>query len=155
AELAEKPLLYVPLARGGDARKVAQARGLQQFLRELLRRLPRLGLVRQTCQLLRVARTMETKHSPGAGAVTEFDRLFEAGFTAIGECLAEPSRRSEQPSRRQTTGRSRRLRPAASDPADDSQLIDCLEEVTQSLLTEWLSHSRTLRLSVLERLGSN
>jgi hypothetical protein len=31
----------------------------------------------------------------------------------------------------------------------DAQLIDCLQQVTESLLSEWLSHS-TLRLSVLD-----
>ena len=36
--------------------------------------------------------------------------------------------------------------------AADAQLIDCLQQVTESLLSEWLSHSRTLRLSVLERV---
>jgi hypothetical protein len=138
AELEEKTLLYVPLSRGGDARKVAAARGVQQTLRDLLRRLPRMGLLRETCQLLRACRAMEKKHSPGAGAVTEFDRLFEAGFSAIVECLVESSRRSE----------------AASESAADILLIDCLEQVTESLLNEWLSHSRTLRLSVLERVTS-
>ena len=38
------------------------------------------------------------------------------------------------------------------DPTADVQLIDCLQQVTESLLPEWLSHSRTLRLSVLERV---
>src|SRR4029453_980501 len=31
-------------------------------------------------------------------------------------------------------------------------LISCLEKLTESLLTSWLAHSRTLRLSVLERV---
>jgi hypothetical protein len=31
-------------------------------------------------------------------------------------------------------------------------LVSCLEKLTESLLTGWLSHSRTLRLSVLERI---
>jgi hypothetical protein len=30
--------------------------------------------------------------------------------------------------------------------------VDCLEELTESILVSWLSHSRTLRLSVLERV---
>src|SRR5262245_21639996 len=31
-------------------------------------------------------------------------------------------------------------------------LVSCLEKLTESLLQGWLSHSRTLRLSVLERI---
>ena len=34
----------------------------------------------------------------------------------------------------------------------DAQLIDCLQQVTESLLSDWLSHSNTLRISVLERI---
>ncbi len=62
AEIAQQPLLYVPLAHGGDARRIAATRGMQQNIRELLGRLPRLGLLRETCQLLRVARAMEKDH---------------------------------------------------------------------------------------------
>ncbi|HTQ40428.1 MAG TPA: hypothetical protein VMJ32_15490 [Pirellulales bacterium] len=147
-EVARQPLLYVPLARGGDARKIAATRALQQTLREMLRRLPQLGLLRQTCQLLRVARVMEKEHSPGAGAVTEFDRLFEIGYQAIVESLVESS-----------LGWNTEQRPtadsaAAADATADLQLIDCLQQVTEALLSEWLSHSRTLRLSALERVAS-
>jgi hypothetical protein len=147
AEAAEKALLYVPLSRGGDARKVAAVRGVQQTLRELLRRLPRMGMLRETCQLLRACRAMEKKHSPGAGAVTEFDRLFEAGYSAIVDCLVESSRAGRK--KQKAEGRRQKTESEA-----DAQLIDCLEQVTESLLNEWLSHSRTLRLSVLERVAS-
>ena len=30
--------------------------------------------------------------------------------------------------------------------------MDCLKQLTQSLLSSWLAHSKTLRLSVLEKL---
>lgn len=165
-EMAGLPLLYVPLARGGDARRMAQARSLQQMFRELLRRLPRLGLLRETCQLLRVARAMEQKHSPGVGAVTEFDRLFEIAYKSIVESLVESSRVWNAPYKAATAGRAGgkggkhkaeggRQKAEGGDQAVDSavdaQLIECLQQVTESLLSEWLSHSRTLRLSVLER----
>ena len=91
AEIVHRPLLYVPLARGGDARKIAAAWATQQTFRELLRHLPRMGLLRETCQLLRVARGMEKQHPPGPGAVTEFDRLFELGYQGIVESLVEAS----------------------------------------------------------------
>ena len=84
---------------------------------------------------------MERDHPLGAGAVTEFDRLFEVGYKAIVESLIESSQ--AWTSRFDTAG----------DTAD-SQLIDALQQVTEALLSEWLSHSRTLRLSVLEKVSS-
>jgi hypothetical protein len=141
AAVRERPLLYVPLTKGGDGRKVAAARSLQQTFRELLRRLPRLGLLRETCQLIQTARAMERDHPLGAGAVTEFDRLFEMGYKAIVESLIESSLAW-------TTSFD-----TAGDSAD-AQLIDALQQVTEALLSEWLSHSRTLRLSVLEKVAS-
>ena len=139
--IRRRPLLYVPLARGGDGRRIAAARNLQHTFRELLRRLPRLGLLRETCQLIQAARAMERDHPLGAGAVTEFDRLFEMGYKAIVECLIESS--GAWTSSFDTAGESA-----------DTQLIDALQQVTESLLSEWLSHSRTLRLSVLEKVSS-
>ncbi|MEX2142152.1 MAG: hypothetical protein WD894_22990 [Pirellulales bacterium] len=141
AAIRRRPLLYVPLARGGDGRRIAAARNLQHTFRELLRRLPRLGLLRETCQLIQAARAMERDHPLGAGAVTEFDRLFEVGYKAIVECLIESS--GAWTSSFDTAGEGA-----------DTQLIDALQQVTESLLSEWLSHSRTLRLSVLEKVST-
>jgi hypothetical protein len=141
AAVRRRPLLYVPLARGGDGRRIAAARHLQHTFRELLRRLPRLGLLRETCQLLQAARAMERDHPLGAGAVTEFDRLFEVGYKAIVECLIESS--PAWTSSFDTAGETA-----------DAQLIDALQQVTEALLSEWLSHSRTLRLSVLEKVST-
>ncbi len=169
AEVALQPLLYVPLARGGDARRIAATRGMQQSIRELLGRLPRLGLLSETCQLLRVARAMEKDHPQGAGAVTEFDRLFEIGFKSIVESMVESSLgwgRKTAKGRKQKGESKQKPEPQSplhpftpsplhpSDPAIDAQLIDCLQQVTESLLSEWLTHSRTLRLTVLERVVS-
>lgn len=135
-----QPLLYVPLAKGGDARRIAAARRLQQTFRDLLRRLPRLGMLRETCQLLQTARAMERDHPQGGGAVTEFDRLFEVGYKAVVESLIESS--ADWPHDDAETA--------------DAQLIECLQqEVTESLLNEWLSHSRTLRLSALEKVAGD
>ncbi len=92
--------------------------------------------------------------------MTEFDRLFEIGFKSIVESLVESSRdwssaeRTRQRDEHFRTEAERRTMEVASDPAIDAQLIDCLQQVTESLLSEWLTHSRTLRLSVLERVVS-
>ncbi len=147
AAIRQQPLLYVRLARGGDPSKIAAVRGLQQMFRELLRRLPRLGMLRETCQLIQAARTMERDHPLGAGAVTEFDRLFEIGFKAIIESVVDSSRTwTLPPDVRASSG--------DEDDAADANLIDCLQHVTESLLPQWGSHSHTLRLSVLEKVAA-
>lgn len=138
--LRAEPVLYVPLAKGGSAARIAAARTVQQSIRDLLRWLPRLGLVSEACQLLKAARRMELDHPVGVGAVTEFDRLFEVGYKSLVESLVSVSR--DWPI-------------GDEEPYDetDSLLVESIEQLTESLLREWLDHSRTLRLSVLEKIG--
>ena len=139
-KLVDMPLLYVPLGKGGNPRTIVNARIRQQVLRELLRWLPRLGLLLETRHLLEAARCMERNHFVGPGAVTEFDELFKIGFKAIVECLAVTSE-SRSP---EEIKRNRR----------DEALVTALESITESLLIVWLKHSRTLRLSVIEKVRS-
>ncbi|HEX5103124.1 MAG TPA: hypothetical protein VFV87_04905, partial [Pirellulaceae bacterium] len=136
-ELARHPLLYVPLAKGGEPQEIVAVRVRQQAIQNLLSWLPRLGLWTETCEILEVARTMERDHPVGPGAVTEFDELFKIGYRAIVESLVASS---------QTWHTSE----GGEDRAD--ALVSCLEKLTESLLASWLAHSRTLRLSVLERV---
>jgi hypothetical protein len=135
AELEKQTLLYVPLGKGGDPARLVRARVLQQLLRDLLEWLPKLGLLRETCQLLEVARLMELNNPVGPGAISEYDRLFAAGYQSLVEAIVA----------------------MADDGADqeqsDNELVESLEQLTESLLKQWLAHSRTLRLSVLERIG--
>lgn len=138
--LASKPLLYVPLTKGGLPRVIVATRVRQRGIQDLLTFLPRLGLIRETCELLDIARRMETDHPIGAGAVTEFDELFKRGYKAIVESLVVSSQ-----SWGQGSGRPR-------DESASSALVGCLEKLTESLLLCWLNHSRTLRLSVLEKV---
>jgi hypothetical protein len=136
--LTKQALLYVPLAKGGHPDEIVAVRVRQNSLQELLAWLPRLGLWVETCELLEIARQMEREHPVGPGAVTEYDELFKIGYRSIVESLvvsAEswPEDRGE------------------SEPRADA-LVSCLEKLTESLLQGWLGHSRTLRLSVLERI---
>jgi hypothetical protein len=162
--LAEQPLLYVALARGGDPRRIAASRGLQYVLRRLLGGLPRLGLLAETCRLLETAQLMEARHVVGPGAITEFDAIFEVGCKAIVHCLVVSS--AEWGGRKQKKGTPSvvpsssgkdRLEPELPAPAisrrADSELVDCLEEVVEVLLRCWLVHSRRVRLSVLESVA--
>ncbi|QDU86674.1 hypothetical protein Pla175_00240 [Pirellulimonas nuda] len=147
ASLLAEELLYIPLSKGGDPRRIVKARALHQLIHDLLGWLPRLGLVRETCQLLDVAQRMEIDHPVGPGAVTEYDRLFENGYEAVVRCLvasadswddgAAPAELAARPDAR----------------ASDSLLVQALQDLTESQLGRWLRHSRTVRLSVVEKLS--
>ncbi len=143
--LRREPLLYVPLHRGGHARRIASARAAQQRMRDLLELLPRLGMLNHTCQLINLAREIENDLPVGAHAVSEFDRLFGVGYKAMVESLVDVSQvwgnSGESTSDRENTA--------------DRELVECLEGFTESLLEQWLAHSRTLRLSSLERVAND
>ncbi len=138
--LVQQPLLYVPLAKGGNPQEIVAVRVRQHAISDLLAWLPRLGLWVETCELLEVARTMEREHPVGPGAVTEFDELFKIGYRAIVESLVASS--VEWPAPQE----------GEEDETHSEAVVSCLEKLTESLLTSWLAHSRTLRLSVLERV---
>jgi hypothetical protein len=137
--LTEQPLLYIPTSRGGNPRKAVASRFVQNVLIRLLQYLPRLGLLTETYELLQATQEMERDHPAGQGAITEYDLLFEIGSKGIIQCLASSSE-DWQP----------RARSAKSRHRADLELIDCLEEAMERLLRQWLSHSRNIRISVLE-----
>ena len=66
--LAQLPLLYIPLSKGGAAKEIVIRRVRQRTISDLLLWLPRMGLVVETCQLLETARNMERQHPAGLGA---------------------------------------------------------------------------------------
>ena len=140
--LGRLPLLYVPLSRGGQPRSIVAARLRQRTLQDLLTCFPRLGLYLETTQLIDCARSMESRHTVMPGAVTEFDELFKVGFKSMVGCLVDTMLIWQD-------------RPAVRGPAADTPahaLVECLEELTESMLLVWLSHSKTLRLSMLEKI---
>ena len=132
ASLTGRPILYVPLNRGGPPREIITVRSRQHFIQDLLFWLPRLGLLKETYQLLELIREMELT-PVGMGAITEFDDLFEVGCRAIVSSLIDAYENN----------------PGAD--ADD-WLVANLEEVMEPILRSWLAHSRTLRLSILEQV---
>jgi hypothetical protein len=158
--LAGQPLLYVAIGRGGNPQRIVLARGLQYVLRRFLSCLPRLGLLSETCRLLETAQLMETGHPIEPGSVTEFDRVFEIACRAITECLAISAATWEGGKKRRAPIRQmgaqdapRQSTASSSSQRADSDLVDCLEEVIEVLLRCWLSHSRGVRLSVLEAVS--
>jgi hypothetical protein len=135
--LERQPVLYVPLARHGDPRKMFEALDVQHLLLALARSLPRLGLFNETVQVLDTEQLMERHRPDRDGAVTEFDRLFEAAYLAMVECLVDASEQL-----------------ADAGPAhQDAELIDSLQRLTDTVVKRWFEHSRSLRLSVLEKVG--
>ena len=138
--LSKRPLLYVPHTRGGKPRKIVATRGLQRLLHDLLGWLPKLGMIRETCELLDLAQQLE-KDFPMESAVTEFDRLFENGYQAIVRSMVASAEAWDH-----------RIPPERARQADH-MLVDALQMLTERQLDRWLDHSHTLRLSVVERLN--
>ena len=142
-ELADLPLLYVPLAKGGDAREIVAARIRQRSIQDLLLCLPRIGLYAETYRLIETAREMERTHPVGAGAVTEFDELFKIGYKSLVHSLVASAEQWEDANE-----------PKHHPPTlTDSPLVAALEQLTEAALHSWLKHSQTLRLSVLEKVN--
>jgi hypothetical protein len=135
--LQQQPVLYVPLSKHGDPRKIFEAQEVQQLLLWFARTLPRLGLLQETLEIIDTSQAMERHRPDGDGVVTEFDRLFEAGLLAIVECLVDASAELD----------------ATDPPRHDPELTAALEIVNDVLLKRWLEHSRSLRLSVLEKVS--
>jgi hypothetical protein len=136
ARFAGKPVLYIPLARGGRPDRIVRARCRERLLERLAMVLPRLGLVEETIDIVRLAKSLESRRPAGAASVSEFDRVFEAATTALVERLVETATAA----------------PAADGPAQTERILAALSQLVPRLLETWLTHARQLRLSVLERV---
>jgi hypothetical protein len=133
-EFQSEPLLFTPLTEGGSPQQVLRVRVAQTVLRALLANLPRLGLLRETYDLLRTARSMEQAQPMRGRGVTEFNHFFQAAYQAVVESVVESA---------QTWGTRQE---------SDEELVAVLERLTAPFLTLWIEHSRSLQLSVLETL---
>jgi hypothetical protein len=133
----QESLLSASLTEGERPRQILQVRVAQTVLRALLANLPRLGLVRETFDLLRAARAMEQAHPPRGRGVTEFNHFFQAAYQAVVESVVESS--AGWP----------------AEQAGDGELVAVLERLTAPFLALWVEHSRTLQLSVLETLPND
>ncbi len=144
--LKAQPLLYLPVSRGGNPAAIVRARVIQTALLDLLGSLPSLGLLVETHELTRTALAMERANPVSSGAVTGFDQLFQVAFSSMVQSLIESS-----------AAYSDQMKLTGEMPVDEIKshsetiLFECIEMLTQSMLDLWLDHSRTLRLSVLEK----
>ena len=139
--LSRHTLLYVPLVKGGDPHEIVAARTRQRLIQDLLSWLPRLGLIVEACQVVELAREMERQHPVGPGAVTEFDEMFKMGYKSLVRMIVHSAA---------TWTPGRGVRPG--EEAGPRTVVECLKQLTESLLSSWLAHSKTLRLSVLEKV---
>ncbi|HEV3258473.1 MAG TPA: hypothetical protein VG013_16470 [Gemmataceae bacterium] len=129
-----EPLLFTALSDSGRPREILRVRRAQAVLQALVTNLPRLGLLRETYELLRTARAMEQVNPPEGRGVTEFNRLFQAGYQAVVEAAIDSA-----------------CARAPAPPAD-RELVEVLEAMSWPFVSLWVEHSASLQLSALEML---
>lgn len=128
-------LLYKPLDAGGQLSDNYQTRTAQTILRDLMIALPRLGLVQETYQTLKVVRDLERAQSIQGRVVTEFNRLFEFAMQGLTVSVARSSREWKP-------------KPSAH------HLVQLLDSLSKPFLMLWIDHSHSVRLSTLESIQS-
>jgi hypothetical protein len=132
-----EPLLYCPPSDGGRPLEVLRAQTALHVLEDLLTRLPRLGLLRETFQLTKLARQMEWNNPPDGRRVSSFDQLFRTALTGVVETL---------------------LSAAADwgeDAGPDGPLSGMLFQLAEAFQELWVQHSQSLRLSVIESVSDD
>ncbi len=125
----DEPLLYTPLAHGGHPHLILRASLAQMMLRGLVHNLPKQGLIRETYQLLRFARSMEANQTLNGPRITEYDRLFQFGLQAAVEAV---------------------MASAKKETIAPEKLMDALETIVEPFAVTWRDHSQTLRVATLE-----
>lgn len=143
AVFRHEPLIFVPLSDGGNPSQILRARLAQMILQTFLEELPRLGLLRETFNLLKIARAMEQNkiedgNRPRVRRITEFDRLFRIALQAEVEAMLNSS--TDWP---------------AAISADTAAMTRTLGDIVKAFQKLWNSHSQTLRLSVLETINTD
>ena len=139
--------LYVPLSKGGKPAAIVGARVLQAGILDLLRHLPALGLFEESYRLTQTTLEMERNNPVGGGAVTEFDEIFEVAYTSMVETLTVSTAELRKQRLVEPDANSKEIKAESR-----TVLFDCIEMLTETMLPMWLDHSKTLRLSVLEKV---
>ncbi len=127
-----EPLLVCPPTDGGAPAQAVRAQTALQTVESLLARLPRLGLLRETYQLTKLARVMERNDPPEGRRVSSFDQLFRTAVTGVVDALLTSAR------------------DWGEDAGEDGPLASALRQVADSFQGLWVDHSVGLRLSTLE-----
>lgn len=127
-----EPLLVSPPADGGPPAPAVRAQSALQMIESLVARLPRLGLLRETYHLTKLARSMERNDPPEGRRVSSFDQLFRTAVVGVVDALLVSAR------------------DWAEDAGEDGPLASAVRQVAESFHALWLEHSQSLRLSALE-----
>ncbi|CAN5298794.1 hypothetical protein BH11PLA2_BH11PLA2_30090 [soil metagenome] len=123
-----EPLLVHPPAEGGEPEAALRAQAALQLLEMLLTALPRLGCLRETFQLTKLARQMERNDPPEGRRISSFDQLFRIAVSGVVESVVVSSQKWPAKA------------PAAA----------ALKQIADAFHRMWLDHSQSLRLSALE-----
>ena len=127
-----EPLLVCPPADGGPPAPAVRAQTALQMVESLLARLPRLGLLRETFHLTKMARQMERNDPPEGRRVSSFDQLFRTAVVGVVDALLTSAREW------------------GDDAGEDGPLAGAVRQIAESFHALWLEHSQSLRLSALE-----
>ena len=144
--LSDHNLLYVPLSKGGRAQWIAEARSWQRGVRLLLAVLPRMGMLEETYLLLKQCVADEQNKSFRPGAVTEFDQLFRIGNRGMIDCFIS--------SIQSWSDQNLKEHEVSDEEQHEQELVELLQQLTETMTQQWFSHSQTLRLSVLEKMNA-
>ena len=91
AVFKNQPLLVHPTSDGGPPVAAARTQTALHELQSLLARLPKLGLVRETFQLVKLAWAMERNAPPSGRRVSSFDQLFRTALTGTVDAVLTAS----------------------------------------------------------------
>jgi hypothetical protein len=127
-----EPLLVSPPTDGGPPDAAIRAQTALHVLESLLARVPRLGLLRETYQLLKLSRVMERNDPPEGRRVSSFDQLFRTAVVGIVDALLISAK------------------DWGEDAGEDGPAAVALKQMADSFRTLWVDHSHGLRLSSLE-----
>lgn len=127
-----EPLLVCPPSEGGAPGPAIRAQTAQQMMESLLARLPRLGLLRETFHLTKLARQMERNDIPEGRRVSSFDVPFRTAVGGTVDAILTAAREWGEGA------------------SEDGPLAAALKQISESYQKLWLEHSQTLRLSSLE-----
>ncbi len=129
--LAQEPILYAPIDRGGSPIQMITIRSVLTVIQRLLINLPIQGLLEETFQVLECVQEMERRHYIGARAITRYDHLFDLGSKGILRSILKSGNKP---------GKAWKL----------NTLIPFLDDTIGILLQNWISHSHGIRISSLD-----
>ncbi|MFO0937207.1 MAG: hypothetical protein U0798_11915 [Gemmataceae bacterium] len=139
-QFKNQPLLVHPTSDGGPPTAAARTQTALHELQSLLARLPKLGLIRETFQLLKLAKAMERYVPPSGRRVSSFDQLFRTALNGTIEAVltsAEAWRSSNQLAKGDEDG-------------SNGPLAIALRTIVETYFELWKDHNQSIRLSVLE-----